>query len=362
VQADGKILVGGLFTGLGGGTGTTTRNNIGRLNADGSLDTNFNPGANNWVWAIAVQSDGTLLVGGAFTTLGGGGTGTTVRCHIGLLTSTDAATQRLSVTGGGSIVTWARSGAAPEVWRATFEVSTDGATYTSLASGTHMPGGWQATGQSLPINQNLFIRARGYYATGYGNGSGSIVESVQTAYVTPPTISSLPDTPTMKDTPITVSFTVGDTEVGASAVTVFTRSSNAAAVPTANLVLGGTGASRTLTITPAPHQLGATTVTLTASDGCLATSTSFVWLCTATCPAILADTARPTSRSFGLPTARPTRTIRRSIRSSEFRWAACVSKPRAYYNGQGVSDRVRIDIPLGCYEPLGTFVRLSPPG
>ena len=47
VQPDGKILVGGNFTTLGGGgTGTTPRNNIGRLNADGSLDASFNPGAN----------------------------------------------------------------------------------------------------------------------------------------------------------------------------------------------------------------------------------------------------------------------------------------------------------------------------
>jgi hypothetical protein len=86
VQADGKILVGGDFTTLGGGgTGTTTRNNIGRLNADGSLDTSFNPGANGTVIAIAVQADGKILVGGDFTTLGGGGTGTTTRNHIGRL-------------------------------------------------------------------------------------------------------------------------------------------------------------------------------------------------------------------------------------------------------------------------------------
>ena len=42
IQADGKILVGGKFTKLGGGgTGTTTRNYIGRFNADGTLDTSL---------------------------------------------------------------------------------------------------------------------------------------------------------------------------------------------------------------------------------------------------------------------------------------------------------------------------------
>ena len=196
MQADGKILVGGGFTTLGGGgTGAATRNYVGRLNADGSLDTSFDPGANwtclyalavqtgwqdfgrgsfhqtgrwrlrhdraqqyrpaqcrwqsqirasirgqwrwsgplrcrrmarfwsggtsphweaearvrpratmsvgstpmavwtrasirgpmHWLYALAVQADGKILVGGGFTTLGGGGTGTTTRNYIGRL-------------------------------------------------------------------------------------------------------------------------------------------------------------------------------------------------------------------------------------------------------------------------------------
>jgi uncharacterized delta-60 repeat protein len=67
VQPEGKTLVGGSFTVLGG----QTRNRIARLNADGSLDTTFNPGANNWVQSLAVQADGKTLVGGVFTSLGG---------------------------------------------------------------------------------------------------------------------------------------------------------------------------------------------------------------------------------------------------------------------------------------------------
>ncbi len=67
VQADGKILVGGNFTALGG----QSRYYIGRLNADGTLDTGFNPGANNSVNSLAVEADGKILVGGYFTALGG---------------------------------------------------------------------------------------------------------------------------------------------------------------------------------------------------------------------------------------------------------------------------------------------------
>jgi uncharacterized delta-60 repeat protein len=71
-QPDGKILLGGDFTSLAPNGGpSVTRNHLARLNADGTLDTGFNPNANSTVTAIAVQVDGKILVGGAFTTIGG---------------------------------------------------------------------------------------------------------------------------------------------------------------------------------------------------------------------------------------------------------------------------------------------------
>ena len=184
VQADGKIVIGGYFSILeGGGTGATTRNYIGRFNADGCLDASFNPGANGTVTAIAVQADGKILVGGDFTNLGGGGTGMTSKGHIGRLTNTDAALQNLAVDGYGTTITWKRSGASPEVDRVTFDLSTDGAYYTPLGSATRISGGWQMTGLGLPKAHNIFIRARGFYSSGQYNGSGSIVRSARTAFV-----------------------------------------------------------------------------------------------------------------------------------------------------------------------------------
>ncbi|MCI0537696.1 MAG: hypothetical protein L0Z50_20980, partial [Verrucomicrobiales bacterium] len=69
VQDDGKIVIGGSFTQLRG----QTRNRIGRLNANGTLDSEFDPpgGMNSDVYAINVLPDGTLLVGGAFTQANG---------------------------------------------------------------------------------------------------------------------------------------------------------------------------------------------------------------------------------------------------------------------------------------------------
>ncbi len=72
VQADGKILIGGEFTTLApNGGAAVARNYIARLNTDGSLDTAFNPNANNFVLSLAVQTDGKVLAGGTYSTIGG---------------------------------------------------------------------------------------------------------------------------------------------------------------------------------------------------------------------------------------------------------------------------------------------------
>ena len=67
IQSDGKILVGGEFTTYNG----VSRTRLARINSDGSLDTSFNPGTilNNTVFALAIQSDGKILVGGSFLSL-----------------------------------------------------------------------------------------------------------------------------------------------------------------------------------------------------------------------------------------------------------------------------------------------------
>ncbi len=71
VQSDGKIVIGGLFTGLApsGATEITVRNRIARLNADGTVDTAFDPNANALVSNIALLPDGTIAITGNFTTL-----------------------------------------------------------------------------------------------------------------------------------------------------------------------------------------------------------------------------------------------------------------------------------------------------
>lgn len=67
--ADGKILIGGAFTNVGG----VARSALARLNANGSLDLSFNVQGptNGVVRALAVQSDGKVIIGGDFASING---------------------------------------------------------------------------------------------------------------------------------------------------------------------------------------------------------------------------------------------------------------------------------------------------
>lgn len=83
LQPDGKIVVGGFFNSVGG----QPRNLVARLNSDGSLDTTFNPGlgcggilgvgidgnADPFVFAIAIQADQKIIIGGNFSRYDGAG-------------------------------------------------------------------------------------------------------------------------------------------------------------------------------------------------------------------------------------------------------------------------------------------------
>ena len=71
VQSDGKILVGGVYTSFAqnGATTGVIRNYIARIGTDGTLDATFNPNANAQVDTTSILSNGTILIGGDFTTL-----------------------------------------------------------------------------------------------------------------------------------------------------------------------------------------------------------------------------------------------------------------------------------------------------
>ncbi len=71
IQQDGKVVIGGRFSSVN----DVPRNNMARLNTDGTLDRTFaekfEDGVNGTVFAIAIQSaGGGIVVGGLFTQVG----------------------------------------------------------------------------------------------------------------------------------------------------------------------------------------------------------------------------------------------------------------------------------------------------
>src|SRR5882724_3834407 len=93
---------------------------------------------------------------------------------------------------------------------------------------------------------------------------------------TAPTISSIAPQTVNEDTATgAISFTVGDAETAPGSLTVTGSSSNPTLAPNGNVVFGGSGANRTVTVTPAANQNGTATITVTVSDGQQSTSTTF---------------------------------------------------------------------------------------
>ncbi len=78
---------------------------------------------------------------------------------------------------------------------------------------------------------------------------------------------------------VSMNFTVTDTQTTASDLRVTATSSNAALVPNSGLVITGATGNRTITITPAsPTATGASTITLTLSDGSLLSRKAFLFV------------------------------------------------------------------------------------
>ncbi len=92
-----------------------------------------------------------------------------------------------------------------------------------------------------------------------------------------PTISNIISQTFSEDTSTgAIGFTVGDVETAPGSLTLTGTSSNTALVPVANIVFGGSGAARTVTVTPAANLAGSTTIRITVSDGVASAFDEFV--------------------------------------------------------------------------------------
>ena len=117
------------------------------------------------------------------------------------------------------------------------------------------------TRQTGEFGQSFFVRARGYYRAGFGNGSGSIVESIRKVNISCPTLAAVPLIAGMVGVAYTTTFTTSD----ALGLVSFSTSS---ALP-AGITLSSAGV-----LAGTPTQAGTFPLTVTATDassGCAAT-------------------------------------------------------------------------------------------
>lgn len=163
LQTDGRILVDGWINQIAG----QTRQGLQRFNPGGTLDPTFEARQNGIGGSVALQSDGKILIGGQFTSVAGVTRSNLARLHNG------SATQTLSAPDANT-VQWLRGGTAPEVIQVAFELSTNnGTAWMPLGTGTRIAGGWKRPGLSLPVS--ALLRARGRTSDSVSSG---LVEQV----------------------------------------------------------------------------------------------------------------------------------------------------------------------------------------
>jgi hypothetical protein len=99
-----------------------------------------------------------------------------------------------------------------------------------------------------------------------GSATGTVTLTV-TSVNDVPTITNIADQTSSGAAVGPLTVTVADVETAATALTLAATSSNTALVPVGNVVFGGSGVNRTVTVTPITGQSGSAVITVTVGDG-----------------------------------------------------------------------------------------------
>jgi len=188
LQTDGSILVGGLMSyvrDLRSGT-KIPRNRIARLLPDGVLDPQFDIGEftdlfqppMRTVSVVKLQPDGKIIVGGDFADLNHTGRNSLARL------SNKSAAQLLQVDSQAQVISWLRQGTGPELWMVYFEYLDDTVTpaaWSLLGIGerTAARDGWECDlTKTFPLGLPPGTRVRARgYTVDGTQGGGSLIES-----------------------------------------------------------------------------------------------------------------------------------------------------------------------------------------
>lgn len=166
----------------------------------------------------------------------------------------------------------------PDTSASTLNVSAASSNQSLLPNANLTPGGSGGT-RSLVVRPAADQSGSANVTVSVSDGqlSASRTFSVTVSPVNDaPTIANVADrTVTQGSSTGSIPVTIGDRETAAGSLTLTAQSSNPTLVPQSGLALSGSGANRTLNVTPASTQSGEAIITLTVSDGALSASDTF---------------------------------------------------------------------------------------
>ncbi|MEO5802294.1 MAG: immunoglobulin domain-containing protein, partial [Verrucomicrobiota bacterium] len=167
--------------------------------------------------------------------------------------------QSQSITAGTNVAfTVTAGGQSPLIYRWSF-------------NGTNLNNGARITGATLPTLtiSNVVAGDAGAYRVVVSNSHGTATSSNAFLFVnSPPTISGIPAQRTFPGVPTrSIGFTIGDIETAASNLVLSAASANTNLIQDQNIVFGGNGSNRTVSITPSGTLQGTAMITITVRDG-----------------------------------------------------------------------------------------------
>jgi uncharacterized protein (DUF1800 family) len=168
---------------------------------------------------------------------------------------------------------------------------------------------------------------------------------------TPPTITTIATQSVVTGTVMSpVGFTVGDAESSPSSLTVIVSSSDQITIPNGNITLGGSGASRTITLTPAAGITSVVPVTISmyVSDGLAYSSVMSFTVNVTPPPTVYLATLTPIAGTGSLGSGSATLTVSGDTTYASLRYSysnlSSNDTDDAVYNS---SAQVMYDIPVG---------------
>jgi hypothetical protein len=155
--------------------------------------------------------------------------------------------------------------------------ASNGIDYQQIANSATIPAGASALWVTIrPLPDDLVEGDESVILTLVSNAAYNIGSPASATMIIkdnppvnqPPSLTAIPDQTILANTSTPpLPFSVSDAETPAGQLTVSGHSSNPDLVDSLGMFFGGTGANRSLTITPAREQAGTATITVVVSDG-----------------------------------------------------------------------------------------------